>query len=217
MSSVAAFALATSRRSATPPAATKSVGLIPRTVCSATGNETDADVLVGRGTLGRGARRGRLELRRRLLERRAVGEARQNRVVVADVVRPLASVHVRRDPEVAVLANRSWQGGARRHHADHGVWLVVHLNDAAQDVGIAAVPPSPQTVAEDHGRRRVGRCLQSAVKPRPILGTRPSIGMTDAVTALPRTRSGLSSPVSEEAPFATRPIAEKARSDCQSA
>ncbi len=121
------------------------------------GNEPDTEVLVGRGTLGRGARRGRLELRRRLLERRAVGEARQNRVVVADVVRPLTSVHVRRDPQVAVLADRSWQCGARRHHADHGVWLVVHLNDAAQDVGIAAVPPSPQTIAEDDGRRRVGR------------------------------------------------------------
>jgi hypothetical protein len=120
------------------------------------GNKPDTDVLVGRGTLGGRARRGRLELRRRLLEGCAVGEARQNRVVVADVIRPLPSVHVRREPQVAVLADRSWQGGARRHHADHGVRLVVHLNDAAQDVGIAAVPPSPQTVAENYSRRGVG-------------------------------------------------------------
>ena len=54
----------------------------------------------------------------------------------------------------------------------------------------------------------------NAVNARPMLGAMPSIGMSDAVTRDPPTRSGLSSPpVRVNEPYCTIPISDTLRSE----
>ncbi len=87
---------------------------------------------------------------------------------MADVVRALSRVEMHREPDVRVVEGAG-QRSAGRHHADHDVRLVEHVNNTADDVGITAVSTPPQTVAQNSCAAAVGRVLsrrESAPEPR---------------------------------------------------
>ena len=80
------------------------------------------------------------------------GESREV-AAFADHVR---TRHAKRLPEIRSGLREPKTG---RHHSHNGPRLLIHLNRAAQDVGIAAITPLPQLIAEDHHLFGVGQVL----------------------------------------------------------
>ena len=105
--------------------------------------------------------------------------------VMAAALLPVLQVHRQRSPDFRPRRKLK----VRRHHADHGVELVVQLHRLAERVAAAGEAPLPESMAQDDDAIRPN-CASCAVKARPSEGCGPARRRNRAVTRVPRKRSG---------------------------